>query len=99
VRALPVRIPLGPRPSFGNVARWLDDLGQEYPECHVALIDALRDYIRNLAQTRRDLLDEGALSIEEAREHDPHLERCQALLEELEDHSFDPSLCGLLRGK
>jgi hypothetical protein len=84
---------------MSNAARWLDDLGPEYPECHVALIDALRDYIRNHEIITDDFLRDGTISIEQAKAAEPHIDRCRALLKEIEGHSFDPSLCGLIRGK
>jgi len=81
------------------VDRWLDELGPDYPQCHVALIDALRDYIRNDEVIARDLSREGSITKEQVIANMEHIDRCRALLKELEDWSFDPSLCGLLAGQ
>lgn len=79
--------------------RWLDEYGPDYPESHVALIDALRNYIRCCDQITEQLLHEGQITAEEARAETPHMERCRTMLREIEDRSFDPSLCGLLQDK
>jgi hypothetical protein len=80
-----------------------DDLGRyydwpDYPAAHVGLVDALRDYIRANEGLRDDLLREGGLTVEQAREGDEHIDRCRALLKEIENWEFDPSLCGVIRG-
>lgn len=79
-----------------NLERWADE-HPDYPECHVALIDALRRYIRCCDNTTQYLLEEGSISPEEARAESPHIARCQALLKEMEDWSVDPSCCGFLQ--
>jgi hypothetical protein len=79
------------------MARWLDEMGPDYPECHVALIDALRNYIRCCEHLTQDLLMEGSISPEEAHMESPHMARCQGLLKEIEELAFDPSLSGLLQ--
>jgi len=59
----------------------------------VTLVDALRSYIRISEQTRRDLLSLGvSTSFEE-----PHLDRCRALLKEIEEYQVDPTLNEILK--
>jgi hypothetical protein len=85
--------------DFGDfVGRELDKLGPTYQECHVQLIDALRDYIRVNERIRHDLLSDG-VTPEQLRQGDEHQARCRALLAEIEEFEFDPSLCGAIRAK
>ena len=80
-----------------NLARWLDELGPSYPEATVALVDALRNYIRANDQLARDLLHEGQITIEEFRRPWPHMKQCRSVLRELESMSVSENLCGVLR--
>jgi hypothetical protein len=63
----------------------------------IMLVDALRSYIRISEQTRRDLLElTGHSEIDE-----PHLDRCRALLKEMEEKQVDPYVndnCGPAEG-
>jgi hypothetical protein len=79
-----------------NAARFLDSLGPDYPECHVALIDALENYIRCCEGDLQDLCDERSITIEQARTASADILRYKTLLAEMRNHSFDPSLCGLI---
>jgi hypothetical protein len=56
------------------------------------LIDALHNYIRYSEQERAGLLQEGAITLEEARAGDELLNQCKALLRETKDLSFDGTL-------
>ena len=57
-----------------------------WPHAAVTLVDALRGYIRISEQTRRDLIElTGHSDIDE-----PHLNRCRALLKEMEEKHVDP---------
>jgi hypothetical protein len=63
-----------------------EDNKYNWPHAVVMLVDALRSYIRISEDTRRDLLSLGApTGIDE-----PHLNRCRALLEEMEEKQVDP---------
>jgi hypothetical protein len=64
-----------------------EDNKYNWPHATVMLVDALRSYIRISEQTRRDLLSLGVTttSIDE-----PHLNRCRALLKEIEEKQVDP---------
>jgi hypothetical protein len=78
--------------------RHMDELPLDYPACYVALVDALRDYIRNDKRTMDDLLREGGtLTSAQTQARHLHLEHCHTLLRDLETHGIDPSLCGMLR--
>ena len=81
-----------------NIARWLDEQGPDWPTAHVALIDALRDYVRACEGDTRDLLDEGSITGEQAMAEAARLVRFRVMLADLEDDQlFDPTLRGLLR--
>jgi hypothetical protein len=80
-----------------GLRRHLDGLGPDYPECHVRLIDALRDYIRANEQIRDDLLRDDTIA-EQLREGNERLASCRALLKDIEDFEFNPTLCGIIRG-
>jgi hypothetical protein len=63
-----------------------EDNKYNWPHATVMLVDALRGYIRISEQTRKDLLDlTGHSEIDE-----PHLDRCRALLKEIEEKQVDP---------
>ena len=63
-----------------------EDNKYNWPHAAVMLVDALRSYIRISEQTRRDLLSlGGTTTIDE-----PHLNRCRALLKEIEEKQVDP---------
>jgi hypothetical protein len=74
-----------------------DDL--DWACCHVALIDALRDYIRISEAITNDLLDEGSITHAQAAAEEPHLERCRVVLREIQDLEFNPTLDGLVQRK
>jgi hypothetical protein len=70
-----------------------EDNKHNWPFATVTLVDALRSYIRISEETRRDLLSlRGTTRIEE-----PHLDRCRALLKEIEAYQVDPSLNEILK--
>jgi hypothetical protein len=55
------------------------------------LVDALRSYIRISEQTRKDLLSLGVPTADIDDDIDePHLNRCRALLREIEEKQVDP---------
>ena len=60
----------------------------DYGTCVVALYDALREYLRCSAEIHADLMIEGSLTADEARESREHHERAEALLKEIE--GFNP---------
>jgi hypothetical protein len=60
-----------------------EQLGPEYPECYLALIDALRDYLRNDSE-----LAELVSGLIKTSDPSPHILRCQELLKELEAHNL-----------
>lgn len=63
-----------------------EDNKHNWPHATVMLVDALRSYIRISEQTRRDLLElTGHTNIDER-----HLNRCRALLKEIEEKQVDP---------
>lgn len=69
----------------------------DYRSAHVALVDALRAYIRSNEFVRRYMAVKGTLTPEFARAADEHIARCWSLLREIEEHHFDPSLHGLIK--
>jgi hypothetical protein len=71
----------------------------DYGECHVALIDALRDYIRCNESIGRDLLNDGSITLDEFKIADVRIARFKNLLHEIEETNFDPSLCGVIQRK
>lgn len=77
-----------------SLSRYLDAEFPNYPHAHVALIDALRDYIFAVTCVVEDMVTEGIISPEAARS-DPHMDRCKNLLAEIENNDFDLSLCGM----
>jgi hypothetical protein len=81
-----------------NIARTLDDT-PDWLECHIKLIDALRDFLRADEAIGMDLLREGSITRESFEAAMLTNIPLQALLMELEAHGTDPSLNGLLRGK
>src|SRR5262245_59011110 len=77
----------------GAIAMDHEDNKYNWPFASVTLVDALRSYIRISENTRIDLLSLGITTgIEE-----PHLDRCRALLKEIEEYQVDPSLNEILR--
>jgi hypothetical protein len=79
--------------------RYLDDLGPDLGEATVALVDALRDYIRAREEVKDDWIfpDDDA---EEARRLNAlHDQTCKQLLEELEDWEVDATLRGIVNRK
>jgi len=69
----------------------------DYRKCHVALVDALRNYIRCNIEMRRDWLAAGKITLEKAAKGQAHIDRFQAVLDEIEHHEFDPTLCGIIK--
>lgn len=61
----------------------------------MALIDALRDYIRVSEGMTEALLSEGSITQAEAAAEEPHIERCKTVLREIEEFEFNPALDGL----
>jgi hypothetical protein len=82
--------------GFEAAARDFYNMGPDFASCHVALIDALRDYIRYGEWEQASLLQEGVLTSEEARKNNLHLQSCRMVLREIEEFSFDETLCGVL---
>jgi hypothetical protein len=63
-----------------------EDNKYNWPHAVVTLVDALRSYIRISEETRKDLIElTGHSEIDE-----PHLNRCRALLKEMEGKEVDP---------
>lgn len=71
----------------------------DYPSCHVLLVDALREYIRTNHKLGLDLLREDSITEEQYQHSEKALDRCRALLHEIEDFEFNPSLCGVIKRK
>jgi hypothetical protein len=59
-----------------------------WPHATVMVVNALRSYIRISEQTRRVLLSLGVTPTTDIDE--PHLNRCRALLKEIEEKQVDP---------
>jgi hypothetical protein len=64
-----------------------EDNNHNWPHAIVMLVDALRSYIRISEKTREDLL---SLGVSTAEIDEPHLNRCRALLKEIEEKQVDP---------
>lgn len=89
--------------GFQNMARWFDGLYwdcPDYPVAVVALIDALRGYIRCDEELEKDAVLEGwVVSQEATRKWRAHMQLVRLLLRELEAREVDPSLGGQIRWK
>jgi hypothetical protein len=83
--------------STRNLAIWRDAQPPDYCASHVALIDALRDYIRADDAITGDLVREDAVTPAQVRANNARMQRYRLLLRELEDHEFNPSLHGFLK--
>lgn len=79
-----------------NVARIFDDYPPDWPEAHVKLIDALRDYIRSDDMIGRDLFQEGSITREALEKGMAAIDPMRAMLADLEKHEINPTL-GLKR--
>ena len=66
--------------------RSLDERGPEFPAATVALMDALRDYIRCNEQVARGLLEDGTITREEFRKILPEMAVCKSLLRALQGY-------------
>jgi hypothetical protein len=68
----------------------------DYPEAHIALIDALRDYIMVNDALGQELLQESAISRDQYEDGLRALQPMRQMLSGLEQHGIDPSLHGLI---
>jgi hypothetical protein len=68
-----------------------------YPDAHVALVDALSDYLYADEDIGIELLREGEISVEQFRVQQEKMEPYRAILKELEEFGTNPDLCGLIR--
>lgn len=75
----------------------LNDLPLHWPEAHIRLIDALRDYIRSDEAVAKDLLDEGQITRAEYDEGMAATNPMRAMLAELETHEMDPTILADLK--
>jgi hypothetical protein len=75
-----------------NMARLADELPLDYPQAHMKLIDALRDYIRTDESIGRDLLNEGSITPAQFEAGSASLRPMREMLADLEKHEIDPSL-------
>jgi hypothetical protein len=64
-----------------------EDNKYNLPHATVMLVDALRSYVRISEQTRRD---QSSLGVSTMGIDEPHLNRCRALLKEIEEKQVDP---------
>jgi hypothetical protein len=51
-----------------NMERWLAAQPPDFMEAHIALIDALSDYIRSCDDQTKDLVNEGQISPQQAKD-------------------------------
>jgi hypothetical protein len=66
-----------------------EDNKYNWPHATVMLVDALRSYIRISEETLRDL---SSLGVTTTSIDERHLNRCRALLKEIEDKQVDPGV-------
>lgn len=86
-----------PIPSRHNALRWLDEMPRDYTEAFVALVDALRDYIRSNESVLHDIVIDETITRDEYERALKRLEPYRAMLEEMEMHGIDPTLNGLIK--
>jgi len=77
--------------------RLLDEMPRAYPEVHVRLIDALREYIRSCETDGEDMLRDGSITKERYRAGMEALLKYRQILGELEKFNVDPTLHGALK--
>jgi len=77
-----------------SIIRWLSEQPPDWPEAHLNLIDALRDYIRAEEALANDLLDEGSITREQYNEGMLSVVPMRMMLADLERHEIDPTLGG-----
>ena len=78
--------------GLSNLDRTLSEMPLNYPEAHMKLIDALRDYIRTDETIGRDLLNEGSITLKQFDAGSAALKPMREMLAELEKHEIDPTL-------
>ena len=78
-------------------SRMVDEMGPDYPEALVNLIDALRAYIRVDIETADDLLCEGTITRAEYNKAMIETKQLMMLLRHLEKAQVNPSLFGTIK--
>ena len=87
------------RDGFDAMARDLAEMGPAYPEAAVALVDALRDYIRACEADMNDAAQEGGVTSEQWREWQADLDQFRKILKDVEAAEVNPCLDGLIPWK
>jgi hypothetical protein len=77
-----------------DMRRFVDSMPPDHNEAHLALIDALRDYIRAEVALARDLLEEKQITFDEVLAGNASLQPMRDMLRELEAYEMDPTLHG-----
>lgn len=83
----------------GSIKRLLSERPLDWPEAHLRLIDALREYIRSDEAIGRDLLREGSITREQFDNGTILTDPMRLMLVKLERFEMDPTLHGLERLK
>jgi hypothetical protein len=83
--------------NYDRYMSYLDELGPEYPEALVNLIDAMRVFIRVDLDLAKELLREGQITREQYDAGVAENAPLVAWLKKSEEHGIDPSLHGTIR--
>lgn len=78
------------------ISRMIDEMGPDFPQCVVELIDSLRNMIRADKELTDDLLREGSITIEDARDIGKAQRLARELLAALEQYEVSCDLHGLI---
>jgi hypothetical protein len=78
--------------GLANLERHFSDMPLDYPEAHMGLIDALRNYIRTDEALARDLLNEGSITLKQYDAGNFAIQPMRLMLADLEKHEINPTL-------
>jgi len=78
--------------GLANLERHFSDMPLDYPEAHMGLIDALRNYIRTDEAIARELLNDGSITIKQFNAGNFSIQPMRLMLADLEKHEIDPTL-------
>jgi hypothetical protein len=82
-----------------NAARSRERMPPDWVEAHIALIDALRNFLWADNTIAKELLDEDAITLSQYMEGKHENKQLEAILKKMEDHGVDPTLRGVIPQK